>query len=334
MDLVFPVGIIDRPFKHDQPPWTVDTSGPGSNVLILGAGGSGKTTALQTLITLGRADPHARAGSVLRAGVQQHRADDGGRVAARRRGRRSDRPVRRSPHRGRTAGAAPRAQAHLPRVRRAVDGGVPPAQVRRGSGPRAQRRLRRRLPGDRQLPGARRRERSAHRAGEPDHQPGTVVRYPRDGHGRPRIGASAAGPQRFRVADRAAAGCGRGRQAGALAVRQGCSGQAGPRHGRGQLRATGQRPAVRSAHAGGAAGAGQHRRTTCSRPRASRRRSARSRSATRLRCAGFPRSSAWSRCGRWRSRISARTSASVESPGPSTNWTCSRCTSTSPRTRT
>lgn len=49
-DLVFPLGIIDRPFKHDQPPWSVDTSGPGSNVLILGAGGSGKTTALQTLI--------------------------------------------------------------------------------------------------------------------------------------------------------------------------------------------------------------------------------------------------------------------------------------------
>lgn len=49
-DLVFPIGIIDRPFKHDQPPWTVDTSGPGSNVLILGAGGAGKTTALQTLI--------------------------------------------------------------------------------------------------------------------------------------------------------------------------------------------------------------------------------------------------------------------------------------------
>ncbi|OBJ52668.1 type VII secretion protein EccCa [Mycobacterium sp. 1423905.2] len=49
-NLTFPIGIIDRPFKHDQPPWTVDTSGPGSNVLILGAGGSGKTTALQTLI--------------------------------------------------------------------------------------------------------------------------------------------------------------------------------------------------------------------------------------------------------------------------------------------
>jgi type VII secretion protein EccCa/type VII secretion protein EccCb len=49
-DLVFPIGIVDRPFKHDQPPWTVDTSGPGANVLILGAGGAGKTTALQTLI--------------------------------------------------------------------------------------------------------------------------------------------------------------------------------------------------------------------------------------------------------------------------------------------
>lgn len=49
-NLVFPIGIIDRPYKHDQPPWTVDTSGPGANVLILGAGGSGKTSALQTLI--------------------------------------------------------------------------------------------------------------------------------------------------------------------------------------------------------------------------------------------------------------------------------------------
>lgn len=49
-NLVFPIGIIDRPYKHDQPPWRVDTSGPGANVLILGAGGSGKTTALQTLI--------------------------------------------------------------------------------------------------------------------------------------------------------------------------------------------------------------------------------------------------------------------------------------------
>ncbi|MGH3960393.1 type VII secretion protein EccCa [Mycobacterium sp.] len=49
-DLVFPMGIVDRPYKHDQPPWTVNTSGAGANVLILGSGGSGKTTALQTLI--------------------------------------------------------------------------------------------------------------------------------------------------------------------------------------------------------------------------------------------------------------------------------------------
>ncbi|MGH3553567.1 MAG: type VII secretion protein EccCb, partial [Mycobacterium sp.] len=49
-NLVFPLGIIDRPYKHDQPPWTVHTAGAGANVLILGAGGAGKTTALQTLI--------------------------------------------------------------------------------------------------------------------------------------------------------------------------------------------------------------------------------------------------------------------------------------------
>ena len=49
-NLVFPVGIIDRPFKHDQQPLLVDTSGPGAHVLIVGATGSGKTTALQTLI--------------------------------------------------------------------------------------------------------------------------------------------------------------------------------------------------------------------------------------------------------------------------------------------
>ena len=48
--LVFPIGIIDRPYKHDQQPLTVDTSGPGANVLILGGKGVGKTTALQTLI--------------------------------------------------------------------------------------------------------------------------------------------------------------------------------------------------------------------------------------------------------------------------------------------
>jgi DNA segregation ATPase FtsK/SpoIIIE, S-DNA-T family len=49
-NLVFPLGIIDRPFKHDQQPLLVDTAGPGAHVLILGGTGLGKTTALQTLI--------------------------------------------------------------------------------------------------------------------------------------------------------------------------------------------------------------------------------------------------------------------------------------------
>ncbi|MCV7089858.1 type VII secretion protein EccCa [Mycobacterium interjectum] len=49
-NLVFPIGLVDRPFKHDQHPLTVDVSGPGANVVIVGAQGSGKTTALQDLI--------------------------------------------------------------------------------------------------------------------------------------------------------------------------------------------------------------------------------------------------------------------------------------------
>ncbi|AFV14853.1 MULTISPECIES: type VII secretion protein EccC [Mycobacterium] len=49
-NLVFPVGLVDRPFKHDQHPLTIDVSGPGGNVVIVGAQGSGKTTALQDLI--------------------------------------------------------------------------------------------------------------------------------------------------------------------------------------------------------------------------------------------------------------------------------------------
>jgi type VII secretion protein EccCa/type VII secretion protein EccCb len=49
-DLVFPIGLVDRPFKHDQHPLTVDVSGAGGNVVIVGAQGSGKTTALQDLI--------------------------------------------------------------------------------------------------------------------------------------------------------------------------------------------------------------------------------------------------------------------------------------------
>lgn len=49
-DLVFPVGLVDRPYKHDQHPLLVDTTGDGSNQLIVGVRGSGKTTALQALI--------------------------------------------------------------------------------------------------------------------------------------------------------------------------------------------------------------------------------------------------------------------------------------------
>ena len=49
-DLVFPIGLVDRPFKHGQHPLTVDVSGSGANVLILGVQGSGKTTTLQDLI--------------------------------------------------------------------------------------------------------------------------------------------------------------------------------------------------------------------------------------------------------------------------------------------
>jgi type VII secretion protein EccCa/type VII secretion protein EccCb len=49
-DLVFPVGLIDRPYKHDQRPLLVDAAGEGSNVLVIGGQGSGKTTVLQSLI--------------------------------------------------------------------------------------------------------------------------------------------------------------------------------------------------------------------------------------------------------------------------------------------
>ena len=47
---MFPIGLIDRPYKHDQQPLLVDAAGEGSNVLVIGEQGSGKTTALQSLI--------------------------------------------------------------------------------------------------------------------------------------------------------------------------------------------------------------------------------------------------------------------------------------------
>lgn len=49
-DLRVPVGVVDRPFKHDQHPLVVDVAGAGANVVVVGCQGSGKTTVLQTLI--------------------------------------------------------------------------------------------------------------------------------------------------------------------------------------------------------------------------------------------------------------------------------------------
>ena len=49
-DLRVPVGLVDRPFKHDQHPLVINMSGAGANVMVVGGGGSGKTTVLQSLI--------------------------------------------------------------------------------------------------------------------------------------------------------------------------------------------------------------------------------------------------------------------------------------------
>jgi DNA segregation ATPase FtsK/SpoIIIE, S-DNA-T family len=49
-NLVFPVGVIDRPYKHDQQPLLIETAADGTNQLVIGTSGSGKTVALQTAI--------------------------------------------------------------------------------------------------------------------------------------------------------------------------------------------------------------------------------------------------------------------------------------------
>jgi len=49
-NLVFPVGLIDRPFKHDQQPLLIEAGGDGTNQLVIGTSRSGKTVTLQTAI--------------------------------------------------------------------------------------------------------------------------------------------------------------------------------------------------------------------------------------------------------------------------------------------
>lgn len=49
--LVFPLGVKDKPLMQWQGPLTIDLSGSGGNVAILGAPQSGKTTAVRTLVT-------------------------------------------------------------------------------------------------------------------------------------------------------------------------------------------------------------------------------------------------------------------------------------------
>ncbi|MBS9535984.1 type VII secretion protein EccCb [Mycobacterium sp. M1] len=50
--LVVPIGRIDEPFKHTQALTTVDLSGAGGNVAVMGATQSGKSTVLRTLMMM------------------------------------------------------------------------------------------------------------------------------------------------------------------------------------------------------------------------------------------------------------------------------------------
>jgi S-DNA-T family DNA segregation ATPase FtsK/SpoIIIE len=45
------VGTVDRPFEHSRDPHSVDLSGPGAHLAIVGGPGSGKSTLLRTLVT-------------------------------------------------------------------------------------------------------------------------------------------------------------------------------------------------------------------------------------------------------------------------------------------
>ncbi len=68
-DLVFPIGIVDRPYKQDQHPLLVNTTSDGANQLVVGVRSAGKTTTLQTLICAAAMTHSPRAGAVLLPGA-------------------------------------------------------------------------------------------------------------------------------------------------------------------------------------------------------------------------------------------------------------------------
>ena len=49
-DLRVPIGLVDRPFKHDQHPLMIDVSGAGANVMIVGARARARRRRCRTLI--------------------------------------------------------------------------------------------------------------------------------------------------------------------------------------------------------------------------------------------------------------------------------------------
>ena len=130
-NLVFPVGIVDRPFKHDQHPLLVETFGDGANQLVVGVSRSGKTTALQTLIcaaamthTPEQVQFYCLALSSAALGTIAGLPHVGGVAYAHGRGRRA-------PHHLGDARATRTSPAQLPRVRDHLDARLPRAQVRR-----------------------------------------------------------------------------------------------------------------------------------------------------------------------------------------------------------
>ena len=132
-NLVFPVGVIDRPFKHDQQPLLVEAHGDGTNQLVIGTSRSGKTVALQTAICAAAMTHTPEQVQFYVLALQRFVAGHGGGTAARGWGGLRHRRGRRAAHHLGNDGTAGSATAQLPRVRGDVDGGLPPTQVRYGA---------------------------------------------------------------------------------------------------------------------------------------------------------------------------------------------------------